>query len=137
MAVIDGRHFRSSVAGRATSPSRARGGYAPGVAPAAIAAALAAALAGAYVGLRRLLGQKLPAEVDVVRDGDDATAIDSSMPDFLPVLAGGRPVGRVTSACWSPRLEKNIGFAMVPVEQAAQMAAQGPLHGLGRWPLGS
>jgi glycine cleavage system aminomethyltransferase T len=43
---------------------------------------------------------------------------DGSMPDFLPVLAGGRPVGRVTSACWSPRLEKNIGFAMVPVEHA-------------------
>jgi glycine cleavage system aminomethyltransferase T len=25
-------------------------------------------------------------------------------------------VGRVTSATWSPRLEKNIGFAWVPVE---------------------
>ena len=24
--------------------------------------------------------------------------------------------GRVTSACFSPRLEKNIGFAMVPIE---------------------
>lgn len=28
----------------------------------------------------------------------------------------GQTVGKVTSACWSPRLEKNIGFAMVPVE---------------------
>ena len=36
-----------------------------------------------------------------------------------PVAAGGRPVGRVTSAIYSPRLEKNIGYAMVPVAHAA------------------
>ena len=30
----------------------------------------------------------------------------------------GRAVGRVTSACHSPRLEKNIGYAMVPIEIA-------------------
>jgi aminomethyltransferase len=35
------------------------------------------------------------------------------------VLAGGEPIGRVTSAIWSPRLGKNIGYAMVPVSQAA------------------
>jgi aminomethyltransferase len=28
----------------------------------------------------------------------------------------GRVVGRVTSACFSPRLEKNIGYAMLPIE---------------------
>ena len=43
---------------------------------------------------------------------------DGSMPDFFPVLDGERPIGKVTSACWSPRLEKNIGFAMVPVEHS-------------------
>jgi glycine cleavage system T protein len=36
-----------------------------------------------------------------------------------PVRAQGETVGRVTSALWSPRLEKNIGYAMVPVAQAA------------------
>ena len=41
---------------------------------------------------------------------------DSSMPDFFAVLMGGERIGDVTSACYSPRLEKNIGFAMVPVE---------------------
>jgi aminomethyltransferase len=41
---------------------------------------------------------------------------DGSMPDFFPVTKDGRGVGKVTSACWSPRLEKNIGFAMVPIE---------------------
>ena len=31
-----------------------------------------------------------------------------------PVSAGGQPIGRVTSAIWSPRLRRNIGYAMVP-----------------------
>ena len=36
-----------------------------------------------------------------------------------PVLAGGRPVGHITSAIHSPRLKKNIGYAMVPLAHAA------------------
>jgi glycine cleavage system aminomethyltransferase T len=36
-----------------------------------------------------------------------------------PVAAAGQSVGRVTSAAWSPRLKKNIGYAMVPVAHAA------------------
>ncbi len=35
-----------------------------------------------------------------------------------PVTAGGRAVGRVTSAIYSPRLKRNIGYAMVPIEHA-------------------
>jgi aminomethyltransferase len=35
-----------------------------------------------------------------------------------PVAAGGKPIGRVTSAIYSPRLKKNIGYAMVPAPQA-------------------
>ncbi|MGH2677330.1 MAG: glycine cleavage T C-terminal barrel domain-containing protein, partial [Actinomycetota bacterium] len=46
------------------------------------------------------------------------TYIDNEMIDFFPVFSGGREVGKVTSACYSPRLEKNIGFAMVPIELA-------------------
>ena len=47
------------------------------------------------------------------------TYVDNEMVDFFPVLFGDRgPVGQVTSACWSPRLEKNIGYAMLPVELA-------------------
>jgi aminomethyltransferase len=46
------------------------------------------------------------------------TYIDNEMIDFFPAHAGGHLVGRVTSACYSPRLEKNIGFAMVPIEFA-------------------
>jgi glycine cleavage system aminomethyltransferase T len=44
--------------------------------------------------------------------------IDNEMIDFFPAYAGDRLVGRVTSACYSPRLEKNIGFAMMPSEFA-------------------
>jgi glycine cleavage system aminomethyltransferase T len=44
---------------------------------------------------------------------------DGSMIDFFPVHHRGENVGRVTSACHSPRLEKNIGYAMVPIELAA------------------
>jgi glycine cleavage system aminomethyltransferase T len=35
-----------------------------------------------------------------------------------PVRSEGREVGTVTSAIYSPRLEKNIGFAWVPVESS-------------------
>jgi glycine cleavage system aminomethyltransferase T len=43
---------------------------------------------------------------------------DGSMIDFFPVRHAGERVGQVTSACHSPRLEKNIGYAMVPIELA-------------------
>lgn len=36
-----------------------------------------------------------------------------------PVRAGGAVVGQITSAVYSPRLKKNIGYALVPVEHAA------------------
>ena len=36
-----------------------------------------------------------------------------------PVRDGNAAVGHVTSAVYSPRLKKNIGYAMLPVERAA------------------
>jgi aminomethyltransferase len=44
--------------------------------------------------------------------------IDGSMIDVFPVYAKGSSerIGEVTSACYSPRLDKNIGFAMVPID---------------------
>jgi len=44
--------------------------------------------------------------------------IDGTMIDFFPIYAKGERIGKVTSACHSPRLEKNIGYAMVPIEFA-------------------
>jgi aminomethyltransferase len=34
---------------------------------------------------------------------------------FWPVMQGDEPVGRVTDAVWSPKLERNIGYAWVPI----------------------
>jgi len=36
-----------------------------------------------------------------------------------PLMTADRAAGRVTSALWSPRLEKNIGYAWVPVQESA------------------
>src|SRR5207253_8363783 len=48
------------------------------------------------------------------------TYIDNEMLDVYPIFDdGGARIGSVTSACYSPRLEKNIGFAMLPIEHAA------------------
>lgn len=38
---------------------------------------------------------------------------------FWPVVRDGREIGRVTDAVWSPRLERNIGYAWVPIDLAA------------------
>ncbi|MGH2672698.1 MAG: glycine cleavage T C-terminal barrel domain-containing protein [Actinomycetota bacterium] len=35
-----------------------------------------------------------------------------------PVVEGGRPIGQVTSAIYSPRLERNIGFAWLPSDRS-------------------
>src|SRR5215218_9778625 len=48
--------------------------------------------------------------------GNAGSYNDGSMIDYFPVYKQGERIGKVTSACYSPRLEKNIGFAMVPVE---------------------
>ncbi len=42
------------------------------------------------------------------------TYIDNEMIDIYPVLRGGERVGQVTSACYSPRLERNIGNKQIP-----------------------
>jgi aminomethyltransferase len=35
-----------------------------------------------------------------------------------PVHVGDGPVGEITTALWSPRLKKNIGYAWLPIELA-------------------
>jgi len=46
---------------------------------------------------------------------------DGSMIDFFPVhapdtIGSAGPIGKVTSACYSPGLEKNVGYAIIPCE---------------------
>jgi aminomethyltransferase len=48
--------------------------------------------------------------------GGEPMTDEGALNDVWPVLdAGGDPVGRVTAGAWSPRLERNVGFAWVPV----------------------
>ena len=46
-------------------------------------------------------------------DGDPFPALNNTK---WTVRAGGAPVGKVTSAIYSPRLERNIGYAWLPAE---------------------
>ncbi|MBA3292073.1 MAG: hypothetical protein H0U17_11370 [Actinobacteria bacterium] len=38
--------------------------------------------------------------------------------DYLMVMEGEARIGQVSSAFYSPRLKKNIGYALVPIEHA-------------------
>jgi hypothetical protein len=73
------------------------------VAPAAIAAAVAAALAAAFVGLRKVFVRPVPDGVDVVRDVDDATAIDYDTGAVRSVQSAevALPADKI-DALWSP-----------------------------------
>ena len=51
--------------------------------------------------------------------GGDPMTDEGALSDFWPVVADGRSVGRVTAGAWSPRLERNVGFAWVPASQAS------------------
>ena len=50
--------------------------------------------------------------------------IDSEMIDVFPVFQGDERVGSVTSACYSPRLEKNIGYVMLPIGLAEPLGQE-------------
>ena len=66
--------------------------------------------------LRRIqaegVGRKI---VGVEFDGEPFEALNNTK---WPVTADGTRIGKVTSAIYSPRLKRNIGFAWVPVEYA-------------------
>lgn len=58
--------------------------------------------------------------VGVELDGPDlGTFTDGAMPTVLPVRRDDVEVGRLTSACRSPRLQRNIGMAMVAIDHTA------------------
>jgi aminomethyltransferase len=53
--------------------------------------------------------------VGIVLDADEPLP---AIPVILPAYHDGREVGRVTATAWSPKLEQNIGYVMVPIELA-------------------
>jgi len=63
--------------------------------------------------------------VGIQIDGPPAgTYIDNEMIDTYPVFLDGEQAGTVTSACYSPRLEANIGYAMLPVGLAEPLGQE-------------
>ena len=55
-----------------------------------------------------------------VEIGGPPLSEEGAVADFRPVLRDGERVGRVTGGAWSPRLERNIGYAWVPIELAPE-----------------
>jgi aminomethyltransferase len=51
----------------------------------------------------------------VIVDGEPFPALNNTK---WPVAVGGRVVGKVTSAIYSPRLGANIGYAWLPTEHS-------------------
>ncbi|QYJ02916.1 glycine cleavage system protein T [Nocardioides panacisoli] len=68
--------------------------------------------------LRRIKEQGVRRRLAGVEIGGEplGTFNDGSMIEPFPVHHGDDEVGTVTSACFSPRLERNIGYAMLPIE---------------------
>lgn len=64
--------------------------------------------------LRRVAAEGVSRRVAGVEIGGDPLV--GYIDDYLPVVDDGSQIGQVSSAFWSPRLEKNIGFALVPTE---------------------
>jgi glycine cleavage system aminomethyltransferase T len=71
--------------------------------------------------------------VGVDLDGPDlGTFTDGDMPRVLPVRRDGIEVGTLTSACRSPRLRRNIGYAKVGIDHASlgtRLTVSHPIHG--------
>jgi glycine cleavage system aminomethyltransferase T len=68
--------------------------------------------------LRRVREQGVARRITGVEfDGDPFPTLNFTK---WPVRSDGRVIGKVTSAVHSPRLEKNIGYAWLPVEMASE-----------------
>ena len=51
--------------------------------------------------------------------GGEPMRDEGALNDFWPLVKGDARVGRVTAGAWSPRLERNIGYAWVPIRWEA------------------
>lgn len=67
--------------------------------------------------LQRIRAEGVKRKLVGVEIGGDPLPASNS--EFHPLYDGQKKVGHVTRCAFSPRLEKNIGFANVPVEYAA------------------
>jgi aminomethyltransferase len=72
-----------------------------------------------FMGRRRLEeirdGNLLDRKLVGVEIGGEPMTDEGALSDSWPLLKGGARLGRITAGAWSPRLERNIGYAWVPV----------------------
>jgi glycine cleavage system aminomethyltransferase T len=74
--------------------------------------------------LTRLADEGVDRKLVGVDIGGSPMTDEGALNDFWPVRASeGEPIGRVTAAAWSPRLERNVGFAWVPSSHMADGSA--------------
>jgi glycine cleavage system aminomethyltransferase T len=65
--------------------------------------------------LARIAEQGVDRKLVGIEIAGDPMTDEGALNDFWAVLApGGDRIGRVTGAAWSPRLERNVGYAWVP-----------------------
>jgi aminomethyltransferase len=75
---------------------------------------------GEFIGrkaLERIKTQGVTRKLVGVELSGDALAAE--LVAYWPVFHDGKRVGHVTDAIYSPRLERNIGYAWLPAQQAA------------------
>jgi glycine cleavage system aminomethyltransferase T len=73
--------------------------------------------------LERLRDEGVDRKLVGVELGGPPMSDEGALNDFWPVLDGDDRVGRITAGAWSPRLEKNVGYAWVPVAFEAARSA--------------
>jgi glycine cleavage system aminomethyltransferase T len=83
---------------------------------------------GDFIGkdaLRRIADEGVDRKLVGIEIGGDPMTEEGALNDLWPVHEPeGGPIGRVTAGAWSPRLERNIGYAWVP---ASHLDAGTPL----------
>ena len=71
--------------------------------------------------LRRLAATGVDRKLVGIEIGGEPMTDEGALNDFWPVHAlAGEAIGRVTAGAWSPRLERNIGYAWVPASHLAE-----------------
>jgi aminomethyltransferase len=68
--------------------------------------------------LRRVRDEGVDRKLVGIEIAGEAMTDEGALNDFWPVMADGERVGRVTAGAWSPRLERNVGYAWVPIALA-------------------
>jgi glycine cleavage system aminomethyltransferase T len=74
-------------------------------------------------------GELLDRKLVGIDIGGEPMTDEGALNDFWPLFKGEARLGRITAGAWSPRLERNIGYAWVPIrwaEVGSELEAQTP-----------